>query len=77
MTFKSAFSLFVVGFASVYVAISFDKTIQSHQLRQAAYRLSETCDNKPLAMQLAVKSAELAPMFNYAVPLEVAMSKDC
>lgn len=67
----------VVVVASVLVALSVDRLLQAHNLRIAAYDLSSTCDHKNLALQLALKSAELSPLFNGYLPVEIARGPSC
>jgi hypothetical protein len=63
--------------ASILVALSADRLLQAHNLRMAAYGLSSTCDHKELALQLALKSAELSPLFNRYLPVEIARGPGC
>ena len=67
----------VVVFVSVLVALSVDRVIQAQNLKIAAYSLSSTCDNKNMALQLALKSAELSPLLNGYLPVEIARGPSC
>lgn len=77
MTLVPSVKTAAVIVVSVLVALSADRLLQAHNLKWAAYGLSTTCNFKSLALQLALKSAELSPLFHGGLPLEIAKAPDC
>lgn len=77
MNSSPSFKTAVVVATSILVALSADRLLQAHNLKMAAYSLSRTCDYKDLAFQLAKKSAELSPLFNAYLPVDIARGPGC